>query len=107
MPQQQMTNELQLLQDWYSSQCNGDWEHTFGIALETIDNPGWRLKIDVAETPLEGVTFEPVIIERSAADWVHCKVEAAAFIGHGGASNLAEVLSLFLDWVERARGVAV
>jgi uncharacterized protein CbrC (UPF0167 family) len=102
-----MTAELQRLQNWYSSQCNGDWEHTFGVKVETIDNPGWHLKIDVAETPLEGAIFDPVYIERSAADWVHCKVEAAAFIGHGGVSNLTELLSLFLDWVERIRGVDV
>ena len=104
---QPMTAELQRLQNWYSSQCNGDWEHTFGVMLETIDNPGWRLKINVAETSLLGVTFEPVNIERSPTDWVHCKVEAAAFIGHGGALNLTELLSLFLEWVERARRVAV
>jgi hypothetical protein len=31
-------NELQV---WYGAQCNGSWEHTYGIKIETLDNPGW------------------------------------------------------------------
>ena len=27
------------LQSWYQSQCDGDWEHEFGIRIETLDNP--------------------------------------------------------------------
>ena len=29
------------LEEWYVSNCDGDWEHTFGITINTIDNPGW------------------------------------------------------------------
>jgi Immunity protein 53 len=32
---------LTQLQSWYVAQCNGDWEHTCGISIETVDNPGW------------------------------------------------------------------
>jgi len=35
-----MQNLLQFLQEWYLEQCNGDWEHEFGIKIETLDNPG-------------------------------------------------------------------
>lgn len=38
---------IQWLQNWYSSNCDGDWEHDYGITIETIDNPGWNIKIDV------------------------------------------------------------
>jgi len=31
------------LETWFASMCNGDWEHTYGITLETVDNPGWLL----------------------------------------------------------------
>ncbi|MGK7942612.1 MAG: Imm53 family immunity protein [Crocosphaera sp.] len=24
------------LQDWYTSQCNGEWEHTYGIDIKTL-----------------------------------------------------------------------
>ena len=45
-------NALQRLQDWYSAQCNGDWEHQQGVRIESLDNPGWALDIDLADTAL-------------------------------------------------------
>jgi hypothetical protein len=53
-------NELQRLQDWYRAQCNEDGEHSFGVTIDTLDNPGWIIKIDLAETTLDGKFFEPV-----------------------------------------------
>jgi hypothetical protein len=38
-------NELRQIQDWYKSQCNGEWEHSCGLSIETLDNPGWRVQI--------------------------------------------------------------
>lgn len=43
-------NELELIswiQSWYKQYCNGDWEHNENIAIYTIDNPGWRVTIDL------------------------------------------------------------
>lgn len=44
---------LYLLQRWYLGQCNDEWEHSFGVAIETLDNPGWSLRIELEETSLE------------------------------------------------------
>lgn len=30
---------------WFRSQCDGAWEHTAGITIETTDNPGWWVRI--------------------------------------------------------------
>ena len=30
------------LQGWYMAHCDDDWEHSFGVTIETIDNPGWN-----------------------------------------------------------------
>ena len=96
-----MSSELQRLQKWYVSQCDGDWEHTYGVTIETFDNPGWSLRIELADTDLETVASLPEIsIERSDADWVHCKVERFVFHGNGGVENLNELLGIFLDWAE-------
>ncbi|MCM2498968.1 immunity 53 family protein [Neorhizobium galegae] len=35
---------------WYEAQCDGAWEHGFGASIDTLDNPGWSLKIDLAGT---------------------------------------------------------
>ncbi|HBU98859.1 MAG TPA: hypothetical protein DEF21_13285 [Thalassospira lucentensis] len=29
---------------------NDDWEHTYGIAIGNIDNPGWSLKVEFIGT---------------------------------------------------------
>ena len=40
-----MQSELEALQHWYESQCDGDWEHEFGVKIGTLDNPGWMVDI--------------------------------------------------------------
>lgn len=40
---------LRFLQDWYLSQCDGDWEHQLGIDIGTIDNPGWTVKVSLSD----------------------------------------------------------
>jgi Immunity protein 53 len=32
--------------------CDGDWEHSSGVSIGTIDNPGWSLDVELAETNL-------------------------------------------------------
>ena len=75
---------LRALEAWYARTCDGDWEHSFGVTIETLDNPGWAVRIDLAETALAGRPFEPVRIERAPDDWLHCAVEADVFEGHEG-----------------------
>ena len=90
--------ELQLLQDWYAGECNGDWEHQFGVRIETLDNPGWKLDIALHETSLADCPFDPITTERSENDWIHCKVVDCVFQSRGGPKNLAEMLRAFLAW---------
>lgn len=69
------------LQKWYHAHCNGDWEHGNGIHLGTIDNPGWRLTINLGDTELEDKKFEKIHIERSENDWIFCTVRNGKFEG--------------------------
>jgi Immunity protein 53 len=92
---------IQRLQDWYSSMCNGDLEHTYGIFISNIDNPGWALKVELKDTYLYDVPFTELKIQREVEDdWVICKVEGNNFQGYGGSRNLGELISVFLDWAE-------
>lgn len=47
-------NLLEWLQDWYLQQCDGEWEHFYGVKIETLDNPGWYIEIDLNDTTLAG-----------------------------------------------------
>ena len=96
-----MTDELQQLQSWYLAQCDSDWEHSYGVSIDTLDNPGWSLKIDLRGTPLEDLAFEPVVIERNDNDWVNCRLEEMKFMGFGGPRNLGELIRTYLEWAQK------
>ena len=88
------------IQRWYHAQCDGDWEHDFGITIESLDNPGWRVQIDLTGTMLNGKDFEEITRLEPEIDWLHCKIDGNKFIGAGGPFNLDEILRVFLDWAK-------
>jgi hypothetical protein len=47
-------DDLAWLQGWYAEQCDGDWEHDESVSIGTLDNPGWRLRVNLAGTAAEG-----------------------------------------------------
>jgi Immunity protein 53 len=97
-----MTNPSNLarLQRWYQSQCDGDWEHSYGIKIDTLDNPGWTVTVDLKDTPWERLVVLRRVSERSEKDWVQIEVDGGRFTGCGGSGNLDEILELFLDLVK-------
>lgn len=94
-------NNLSRLQGWYNSMCNDDWEHTYGISITNIDNPGWAFTVELAGTYLYDANFENVKIQREDDNnWVLCRVIDGVFDACGGPLNLDEMLSIFLAWAE-------
>jgi hypothetical protein len=49
---------IEQIQVWYAAQCDGDWEHQYGVSIETLDNPGWSVTIDLSGTSLENIRFQ-------------------------------------------------
>ena len=94
------------LQEWYVAQCNGDWEHAYGVSIGTLDNPGWSLKIALTETYLEAIEFSQrsygvgVDGHASGNEWLVCKKEKGIFVGHGGPRKLEEMINIFLSWAK-------
>jgi hypothetical protein len=95
-------NPLPLLQKWYLKQCDADWEHSFGIRISTLDNPGWRVEIDIAETRLDGQQFERYEENRGEQDWMHCWLKKTTWHGAGDPKKLNVILLKFLDWAADA-----
>lgn len=95
---------LEKLQNIYLSQCNGDWEHSFGVQIDTLDNPGWWFTFDLQDTPLMGVTFERTSIERNASNWVQYESTGNKFEGACGVQNLSELITIFARWWEENLG---
>jgi len=92
---------LQWLQNWYQSQCNGNWEHQYGIRIDTLDNPGWLVEIELNETEWETLKFPRRLIEQSETDWYSIGVDSAKFQGAGDPSKLSAILSKFRDIIEK------
>jgi Immunity protein 53 len=90
-----MIDAIQRLQQWYLAHCNGDWEHQQGVAIDTLDNPGWRIRVDLWETDLDGRTFEAVENHRTGDDWVMARIEEHRWCAYCGPLNLEERLRCF------------
>jgi argininosuccinate synthase len=91
---------IEWLMAWYRSQCDRDWEHQHGIRIGTLDNPGWSLDVNLAETAQAGKVLPQKMVERSEDDWVFVEVKDDAFRARGGPGNLAEMIQLFAAFVE-------
>jgi|JI9StandDraft_1071089.scaffolds.fasta_scaffold31950_1 hypothetical protein len=90
------------LQKWYQNHCNGDWEHSNGVTIKTLDNPGWSININILDTELENKRFDKIHLERSEHDWIFCSVREDHFEGACGPSGLSEVLGIFRKWAENS-----
>lgn len=91
-----MSNLIEVLQHWYASQCNDVWEHSFGVEIVNIDNPGWRVRIN-------GVSSKRLIefdSERDEMDWIRVNATEVEFVGYGGPGSLKEILTLAVDWLK-------
>ena len=104
-------DSIQWLMGWYVAECNGDWEHSYGVEMGTLDNPGWTLKIDLHETALADRPFSRVEHGEPAGDldewrrsgsWWVADVRDGKFDAACGPLDLAAVIGVFRHWVEEA-----
>lgn len=97
---------LERLAAWYAAACDGDWEHRFGVSIQSTDNPGWWIKIDLAGTSLASRPFVKVAEGVGADDhpnakrWLVCKVSDRVWHGAGDDTRLEEIVERFLAFAE-------
>src|SRR4051794_5613598 len=110
------------IQDWFTEQCNGTWENSNGIKIETCDNPGWWVRISLKDTTLQNKSFELIsknvpqeLINQALGlqkppfacasptfqnDWLMCYIKDLQFNGAGDPAKLEEILNIFLNWIK-------
>jgi hypothetical protein len=88
------------IQAWYTTHCDGDWEHDERIMIGTIDNPGWSVRVNFESTPIEGRPFERREDHRTETDWVVAWVEGTTFHVACGPLNLSEALETFRGFAQ-------
>ena len=96
-----MTDPLAGIQEWYVSQCDGDWEHMYGVSLGTLDNPGWTLTIELQETQWQDIAFSEVSDLDPDQDWYSCRKQGPVFKAACGPRMLGTVFRIFLDWTKQ------
>jgi hypothetical protein len=93
-----MDTILTRVQNWYKINCNGDWEHSYGFAIATLDNPGWTIKIDLHETALENLDYKNNYQNpNNEFDWYQIKSDDGTLKIGCGPDNFEQVLTIFLD----------
>ena len=95
-----MFDLLTWLQNWYQIQCDGEWEHEYGIKIYTLDNPGWGIKIDLIGTNLEKIQIDYKLVEKAEHDWFGYSVKDSVFDGGGDGKKLDTLITIFKGLVE-------
>lgn len=89
---------LLFLQDWYSKQCDGDWEHHYGVTIHMDANGLCRCVIDLEDTfgELGDKHFEPWGDLTTGL----CQKKEQKFFCEGPIFQFPLLLNKFQTWVE-------
>lgn len=90
-------SNLVALQEWYALMCDGDWEHSFGIKIDTVDNPGWTVSIDISGTPVSGKVCR-IDQEFPAGEWLQVRCDGNTFDVACGPRSLDRGIAAFLQF---------
>ena len=93
-------NDLEWLDEWYQRQCNGNWEHTQGMRLQSLDDPGWQLTIHLSGTSAVNTRPQRLRMVTRGGGWLACSIEAECFKGSGDPRKLEQIIGVFRRWVE-------
>ena len=94
-------NTLNWLQNWYNQNCDGDWEHQYGVSITTIDNPGWSLVIDLVYTEFQDLEIPIQNFDLTEGNWYGYKVSNGKFEAFGDPSKLETLILKFREIVEQ------
>jgi Immunity protein 53 len=91
---------LGALQAWFAAHCDGNWEQEYGVTIETVEEPGWELRVDLVGTSLEGTVLARKGVARADEDWCEVWCDGYTFHAVGGPHNLDELVGSFVSFAE-------
>jgi hypothetical protein len=94
-----MGDGLGALQAWFAAHCDGNWEQEYGVTIQTVEEPGWELRVDLVGTRLEGTALPRQAVAR-AEDWCEMWCDGFTFYAVGGPHDLDELLASFVSFAE-------
>ena len=97
----EMSDSLSFVTEWYQRHCDGEWEHAYGVRVDTIDNPGWSIEIDLVGTELQGSKLDWVKDGADADEvWLFWRSTGTKFEAACGAGDLDRAFSAFKNFAE-------
>lgn len=87
------------LQEWYISVLDNKTNSSTRIKIDTMDNPGWIMYIDLSNTEHEYCNVEKMSITRSKNDWIVLHITDNIFTIYSGPQNLEEIISIFKHFI--------
>lgn len=109
-PMSEFMDLLGWLERWYREQCDGQWEQDHGVTIQTLDNSGWLVKVDLrglkSGAMKDGVLVvlgEPPSAENGNVGgdiWLTCEVTSGHFVGAGDPTQLRAILAQFRKLAE-------
>ncbi|MBM0256348.1 Imm53 family immunity protein [Micromonospora sp. 4G55] len=93
-------SDLTFLQSWFKRNCDEDWEHEYGIRVESTDNPGWSVEVDLVDTDVEGRLLSRQKLTPDAGRWAWVWSDGDCFHGACDPLSLDVVLRQFRAFVE-------
>jgi Immunity protein 53 len=96
---------VEWLEGWYQAQCDGDWEHQKASRSERWTTLAGELKSTFKGQHSNGASFQSLMSALGqTTTGSDCRTSDGRFLGHGGARNLAEILSIFRGWASDGNG---
>src|SRR5256885_11798968 len=87
---------LERIQAWHKAHGASE------VRIESLkDQPGWSVRIDLAGTPLSGLTLAPYKEGATDRDWLAYRIREDRFEGIGDPTKLQALLFAFLDLADR------
>jgi hypothetical protein len=78
-----MNGTLQWLMKWCQYTAFNAPEHLSEFYIDTLDNSGWAVRINLANTPMKSVPFEKIEVDNGDNDWFVCKIMDSKFTTGG------------------------
>lgn len=94
-------NELATwIAQWYSSQCNGEWEKTYGVSIQFDKLNQWRVMFDLLYTEWEFADIPKKEVKISDKQWIKCEKQFACFVGMGDSKQLRKIINYFRNFIQ-------
>ena len=69
--------------------------------METVDNPGWFITIDLDETKWDHINLESNVMEKNGTDWYFYEIKEGKFKASGDPTKLEFLLVKFKEIIEQ------